>query len=482
MKELVPNQAWRLRLIAVACFALSSWAAFAAQDEGRPITAAIAYLLGVTLVAALQGIRGGVIAAIAASIIYNFFLSEPAFAFMLTSAEDYAPLLAFNLAAVASGIIAGRLKDRALAAEFATSRLAALLEASRLLQAAVRVEDLAGPVASFFAKPVRASLFAVRSGTLAAIGDPADEPFARHMMESGRDRMTEGSVRGFVMRTSDTVNGILIIDTAGAAKALHDSDAEAFAGLLSIALDRCLLLEKASEAELLRRSEEFKTTLLSSVSHDLRTPLSAISASASSLARLGSDLAPETQSDLLLMIQEQCDRLNRYTTNLLNLVRLQSGLDPAGFQECDPLEVLGTAIARVRALGTGHAIGKSYALRASTVRADPVMLEQLFYNVLENAVRYSPSDAPIEVSARTEAGSLRIDIKDGGPGIPAKDRSRIFDRFYRGQAASSEGGTGLGLSIAKGFAEAFGGSIRIGSGDPDQKTIVSIFLPRMTAT
>jgi two-component system sensor histidine kinase KdpD len=228
---------------------------------------------------------------------------------------------------------------------------------------------------------------------------------------------------------------------------------------VSIAVERCLLLEQVSEAELLKRSEEFKSALLSSVSHDLRTPLSAISASASSLIRFGNELAPETRADLLLMIQQQCDRLNRYTTNLLNLVRLRAGVDSTRFTECDALDVLGTAISRARAAGDGRAISKDYEVATAIVRADPVMLEQVFYNVLENAVRYSPAETPINVSAHKRGGWLLVLVEDHGAGIAETDRKRVFERFYRSHAGLAHEGNGLGLSIAKGFTEAFGGSI-----------------------
>ncbi len=243
-------------------------------------------------------------------------------------------------------------------------------------------------------------------------------------------------------------------------------------------MERCLLLERLSEAELIKRSEEFKTALLSSVSHDMRTPLSAISASASSLASFGTELSEETRADLLAMIQQQCERLNRYTTNLLNLGRIQSGVDPKLFTECDALDVLGTAISRTRMIDDAPDIRKAYGVPSASVRADPVMLEQVFYNVLENAVRYSPAESQIQVTANVNGTELAISISDVGPGIAADDLERIFDRFYRSHSALNEEGSGLGLSIAKGFTEAFGGSIVAGRAHHlEGGTIIKIRLP-----
>jgi two-component system sensor histidine kinase KdpD len=248
--------------------------------------------------------------------------------------------------------------------------------------------------------------------------------------------------------------------------------------LLSITVERCLLLDRLSEAELVKRSEEFKTALLSSVSHDMRTPLSAISASASSLSRFGAELNGEMRSDLLNTIEEQCERLNRYTTNLLNLGRLQAGVDHRQFTECDALEVLGAAISRTRTLGSSHAITKQYDIAAAPVRADPVMLEQVFYNVLENAVRYSPEGSCITVSATTADHHLAVSITDSGEGILASDLTLVFERFFRSRTSLPHDGSGLGLSIAKGFAEAFGGSIEAARADERRGgTTIRIRLP-----
>ncbi len=262
-----------------------------------------------------------------------------------------------------------------------------------------------------------------------------------------------------------------------------DHDLDAFVNLLSIALERCLLLERLSEAELIKRSEKFKTALLSSVSHDMRTPLSAISASASSLSRFSAELDGDTRRDLLSMIEEQCDRLNRYTTNLLNLGRLQAGVDQTQFTQCDALEVLGAAISRTRSLGTTHEITKDYHVASAPVRADPVMLEQIFYNVFENAVRYSPDGSRIAVSAAVIRDNVSITILDEGQGIPAADLELVFDRFYRSRSSHPHEGSGLGLSIAKGFTQAFEGSIEAAPAPaPLRGTLIKISFPLDTGT
>jgi two-component system sensor histidine kinase KdpD len=178
------------------------------------------------------------------------------------------------------------------------------------------------------------------------------------------------------------------------------------------------------------------------------------------------------------MIQEQCHRLNRYTTNLLNLGRLQAGLDSDRFAPCDALEALGSAIIQARRLGPGHHIIKTFELTEALVRADPVMLEQIFQNILENAVRYSEPGTSITISVTRLGPVVAIAIGDEGRGIAAEDLSRIFDRFYQAGESRFQEGSGLGLAIAKGFTEAFGGTIRVGpASDVASGSIVTVELP-----
>ncbi|MDP9415482.1 MAG: ATP-binding protein [Pseudomonadota bacterium] len=471
-----------VRAAALAAFLLAAAGATVAEQMDRPVTAALAFLLGVTLVGAWEGLRGGLLAAILASVIYNVFLSDPVFRFSLTSAEDYVPLIAFNLSAAASGFLAGRLKDRALAAESSNRRIRALLEVSHRLQAAVEMEDIPAAIAGFAdaGSGSEPEIFVRSEGALLPLQKSSQQvELAQQLLASGEPSLRRGDHKALALSTPAGARAVLVIEwpiTADQSPEQHDL--EALVNLLSITLERCLLLKRLSEAELVKRSEEFKTALLSSVSHDMRTPLSAISASASSLTRFGAELHEDMRRDLLSTIQEQCERLNRYTTNLLNLGRIQAGVDHRQFTECDALEVLGAAISRTRTLGGSHRITKKYDVFPAPVRADPVMLEQVFYNVLENAVRYSPEESPVVVSARVIDSDLALSISDAGEGILQADLELVFERFYRSRSSLHHEGSGLGLSIARGFTEAFGGSIKAERSDKRLGgTTINILLP-----
>ncbi|PSJ36168.1 sensor histidine kinase [Allosphingosinicella deserti] len=468
-------------LLGIAIFVLATGLAIFSQQFGRPVTAAIVYLFGVTVAGALHGMRGGLFVAVAASVIYNFFISDPVFRFSLTSAEELVPLLAFNVSAAASALVAGRLHERAVAAESANRRVTALLEVSRRLQSAAHVNQIPQAIAGFLARRgyIHPAVYLADSnGSLSADPPVIDRvQLAKHLLVSGDPSIERDQERAVLITKGSEPLGVLVVTRSGQAESDdQEQDLDGLLTLLAITLERCLLLEQVSEAELVRRSEEFKTSLLSSVSHDMRTPLSVISASASSVRRYGDELAASVRNDLLETIEEQCDRLNRYTTNLLNLVRLQFGVDAGQFTECEALDVLGAAISRARTIASGREISKHFAFQDALVRADPLMLEQVFYNVLENAVRYSPDVAPIRVAAWTGEDWLHVTITDCGIGIEPQDSDRVFDRFYRSSRATHQEGSGLGLSIAKGFTEAFGGTIRVASG-AEGGTTVEICLP-----
>lgn len=463
--DIVPPE-WRPAILAAVIFAAASLGAFWAHQEGRVISTATIYLFGVTLVGAIAGLRGGLVAALAASLIYNFFLSDPIFQFSLTTADELAPLVAFNLAAIASGYVAGRLRDEARKASLSNRKLDALLNFSERLQSAIEVDGVLTAGARFLGDGggIGLEYYRALDGGLAPTGAREDHrALAEALLASGESALRNDKARAFAIVSADKWRGVLVArDAPGGNARQEGSERDGFITLLGLALERCVLLEELAQADAVRRSEELKTALISSVSHDLRTPLGAISASASSLARYHDELSRETRIGLLRTIQEQCSRLNGYTTNLLNLGRIQAGVARADMPHCDALEVLGSAIARARALGGSHRLEKRFDTAAAQVHADPVMLEQVFYNVLENAVRYTDREGRILVSAELDGDALVVEVNDDGPGIAPAEREKVFQRFYRGNDGGTTGGTGLGLSIARGFTEAFGGSIQAG--------------------
>lgn len=441
----------------------------------RPRTAVLVYLLGVLLVGARSGLYRGLLAALVASFIYNFFLSEPVFRFGVTSFDEFVPLIAFTISAVVSGGLAGRLNDRAKAAREAEAKNALLLKFSDHLQRAITVFDVA-TLARQSLRPHGVAGLDIRlhpeGQSAPGEGLPtAGRPVAH--APAGHD------VRSFGLTGSRGELGTVefAVDlSAGNLRALPDL--QAITNLLALAIDRCLLLEQLSESRASKRSEELKNALLSSVSHDLRTPLTAIEAAATSLQAFGHTLDRRQQAEMLATIAEQCAKLNRYTANLLDMGRIQAGISNSQLETVDLLEILGVALGSIRRRFPDHEICKEVAVTSAGVSANAAMLEQMLFNLLENAVIHGGAGKPILVRLTVDAAHCFLEITDSGPGIPAGEQSRVFERFYRGRQVAQREGSGLGLYIARGFVEAFGGTIEVQSPVIDNAgTTVTVRLP-----
>lgn len=421
--------------LTILLFVAVTIASYAAHITERPITSSLVYVMGVMIIGATRGLRSGLIAAIVASFIYSGLIRNPALHFSNPSLDYYVPLFGFNFAALLSGTLAGRLKDRAELAEKARRQLDLLLEFSGKLQNAVRIEDVAQALASTVSGDI------VRNHVRPYLTD--------HIGQSERTALLQ------------------VLDMprpeAGAAEpyplAVQDVDLPAFVNLLSMAVDRCHLLEERAESEARQRSENLKTTILSSISHDLRTPIAAISASATSLKSFGQTLSPEVREQMLQTIEDQCARLDQFTAKLLSFGRLQGGVAALQSEPADAIELLGKAIASARATGPGHIIRKQWPRMPVIVMANPAMLEQVFFNILENAFTYTDPDCEIAVIVKIVEDNAEIVIRDNGRGVAGETIDRIFEPFFRSGHSRHSNGQGLGLFIAKGFVEAFGGTI-----------------------
>jgi two-component system sensor histidine kinase KdpD len=252
----------------------------------------------------------------------------------------------------------------------------------------------------------------------------------------------------------------------------------------AVALERSQLATEALETETLRRADRFRSALMNSVSHDLRTPLSTVLGASTTLIDFGDKLTKPVRDDLIVSIREEAERLNRYVANLLDMTRIEGGALRLRAEWIDVRDVLNAAADRVsRRLG-GRDLSRDFPAELSLVEADASLLEQVVVNLLENAIAYSPPEARIEMAAYEDRSNLVISIEDEGRGIPPAELEHIFEKFRRMDEPSDRSqGAGLGLSIAKGFIDAMGGRIAAASPIHDGKgTRVLISLPKTVAT
>ena len=303
---------------------------------------------------------------------------------------------------------------------------------------------------------------------------------ARSCLGSTESSQDEGALLARRLEGSEGVLGVMVmaLDQPGRPEPPFIA---AFANLVTLALERATFSELVAESRAVARTEELKSALLSSVSHDFRTPLTAISASASSLIDYRDQLDPVTSTRLLRGIVDECDRLNRYTANLLEMSRLEAGEARRQLQLLSVADMLSTALQRIRSRKGARRIRRVLGDEDLLVRANAALFELVLVNVLDNAILYSAEGSQIEVDCDVEASFCRIMIADEGEGIPDEDLERVFERFHRvSRAEASPRGSGLGLAIARGFVEALGGSIEARTpGIGDKGTRIVIRLPRV---
>jgi two-component system sensor histidine kinase KdpD len=458
------HPAVRQALVTALVVAMTALLALAAKALIGPVAAALIFVLGITVTGALCGLVAALAASLVAFLFYNFFLTEPAFSFRFATSRDIAPLVIFNLCGVVAGILAGRLKDHAEAARLGNLRLENLLELSRALQAAARQQDVVAAVAkaAYHVVGARVSLFRPEGAGLAPLEAPPHDPewqaLAERALGTDAPMIEEGERAACRLEGSDGNLGVMVIETFRPGR-LDATFVDALANMVALALERAALSEEITESRASARAEELKTALLESVSHDFRTPLAAISASASSLITYRDQLDPPTSARLLHSIVEEGERLNRYTANLLEMSRLEAGGGLAGLQLLSVAEMVGAAIKRVRPRAGDRSIRRCDETDL-IVRANAALFELVLHNVLDNAIRYSSDGSSICITIDNRDGYCVLTIADEGIGIPPGDLERVFTRFHRvSRAEAAPRGSGLGLAIAKGFVEALGGTI-----------------------
>jgi two-component system sensor histidine kinase KdpD len=283
------------------------------------------------------------------------------------------------------------------------------------------------------------------------------------------------------MRTGRGTIGVVGLDSDRPGPLLSPDQRRLFDALsdqAALAIERINLSEAIDRARVTAETERLRSALLTSISHDLRTPLASILGSASILRDQRANLDDEAREELIGTIEEEAERLNRFIANLLDMTRLESGAITPKLDFVDLDDVVGSAIRRASAVLASHDVSLDLPTDLPMLRLDPVLFEQVLFNLLDNAGKYAPPGSKIELRAVRDGEQVRLEIADGGDGIPESDLERIFDKFYRVHAADRKrAGTGLGLAISRGFVEAMGGTICAANRSDRRGALITIALP-----
>jgi len=281
------------------------------------------------------------------------------------------------------------------------------------------------------------------------------------------------------IKTAERIAGVLEVrgrPGRGAFRAEDQQTLTTFVDQAALALERARLSHEVAQASALAQSDELKSALLAAVSHDLRTPLASIKASATSLLDNSVEWDAETRQDFLEAIDEETDRLTLMVSNLLDLSRIEGGALRPQKDWYDIDELIVDVRARLAPRTRTHPLSITVDPDLPLLRFDYVQIAQVLVNLIENAVKYTAAGIPIVVAAHQIPGAIEISVHDDGPGIPREHQLRLFDKFYRAYAATAAPGAGIGLAISKGLVEAHGGRIWVES-EPGSGTTFRFTLP-----
>ena len=432
-----------------------------------PSKIAMLFLAAVLLTGYRFGMWPAISAAFLAFLSYNYFFEDPPFTLTI-DAEDVFALSTFLIGALLVGGLTGRLSDHTRRLKRALVEVTSLFEASRDLSITVDPKNATEHVVRHLeTSGCRVAVWMMEDGkpvlSAASAALPADvgAEFGRRLAtDAALDEITPAHM---LMRLSAGGRQV------GAAalwpvqkRGLPDPRwTRALLDLAAVAIDRARLIAEIAATRVVAEKEGLRTALLSSLSHDLRTPLSTILASATSLLEYEAKFDAATRRDLLVAIQEESERLNRYLANLLEMTRLESGALQVGRSLIDPREAMAAALRRMERRLGGRNVVRLFAAQCDHIDVDPVLIEQALMNVIENAAAHAPAATPIMTSVQTLDACVRLSVEDAGEGISAADLPYVFEKFFRGGGdRKRSSGVGLGLAVTRGLIEAFGGSVR----------------------
>ncbi|VXB64143.1 Histidine kinase [Luteimonas sp. 9C] len=455
------------------------------------------FIVAVVVVAAQARMAAAMTTAVLCFVAYNFFFIEPRFTLQISAHRGVVTVLLFLAAALVAGRLAARLREQVLALRAANTHANGLQALGRQLAGAADLGEVVAAGRNALARALDADAWLRIGDADGAAGwpdglDPAAVDWTlRHGQAAGRftDTLSASPWWLLPLRAGHETLGVAALRFAESRSRLGLEQhrlAQAMADDIAQAALRTRLVADLEGARVSNETERLRSALLSSVSHDLRSPLASMIGSASSLVAFGEAMDTGDRRALLDTIVLEGERLDRYIQNLLDMTRLgHEGLtlnrDWIGVDE-----LVGAAIGRLRRYQPDIVVQSDVPARLAPLWVHPALLEQALFNVLENAAKFSPPGAPVRIEARRIAapepgdarGWLRIDVVDAGPGIPEDERSRIFDMFYsveRGDRGRK--GTGLGLTICQGMVGAHGGAVSALRGPGGAGTLIRIELP-----
>ncbi|WKA30090.1 sensor histidine kinase [Bradyrhizobium roseum] len=457
----------------------------------------LVFLTAVVAVAARYGLWPSMVASVAASLGYNFFFLPPVYTFTITDATNVAAFFFFMLIALLVSNVAARVRSQADTAIGRVRTTESLYAFSRKLAGTATLDDVLWATAyqTALMLKVRVVLLLPEDGVLTVKSgyppedelDKADLAAANWAWSNdrpaGRGSDTlPGAKRLFLpMRTGRGAIGVIGIDDDRTGPLLTPDQRRLLDALVdqgALAIERVLLVEDMDRVKRSVESDRLRGALLTSISHDLKTPLASVLGAASTMRDLESGLDDTQKRDLLATVIDESERLNRFIANLLDMTKLESGAIVPNTALHDLGEIVGSALRRAGKILMNHKVSLALGSDLPMLELDAVLFEQVLFNLLDNAAKYAPAGTTISIRGMRDRESVLLQVADEGQGIPQDELESVFDKFYRAEKGDHvRPGTGLGLAISRGFVEAMHGTISAANRADRSGAAITIRLP-----
>ena len=473
-----PHRPWRRYFWGIALVAGATGLCALVAPYISPTNLVVIYLLSTVVAAVFLGRGPAILTSVLSVVAFDFFFVPPSLTLAVSDTEYILTFFGLLSVSLVISYLTAQVREQADAAQRREAQTAALYELGHDLTAAVGLEAVAKTiidhigqiysreVALFLPENNDLKLYMASQDLSVAENELAVASWAfEHNQQAGRgtDTLPDASMHYQPLKTTRGIIGVLGIKPLGINTYLSPDQQrilDAFANQVALAIEGAQLVEHARQTELLEATEKLQTALLNSISHDLRTPLVSITGALSSLEEAGPALDEEVRKSLIETAREEAERLNRLVGNLLDITRLEAGAMQLHREACDVQELIGSALEQIGTPLKDRQVNVEMSPKIPLVPLDFVLFSRVLVNVIDNALKYSPLEKPIDIRARASKQDLEISIADRGEGVPVDDLERIFDKFYRVQRPDNVSGTGLGLSICKGIVEAHNGCIR----------------------
>src|SRR4051812_4374525 len=457
----------------------------------------LVFLTAVVGAAARYGLWPSLLSSLVASLCYNFFFLPPVYTFTITDPTNVAAFFFFMLIALLVSNLAARVRSQADTAIGRVRTTESLYAFSRKLAGTATLDDVLWATAYQIALmlKVRVVLLLPESGVLTVMtGYPPEDELDKADLAAaswawsndraaGRGSDTlPGAKRLFLpMRTGRGPIGVIGIDDDRTGPLLTPDQRRLLDALVdqgALAIERVLLVEDMDRVKRTVESDRLRGALLTSISHDLKTPLASVLGSASTLRDLSPKLSDAERGELLSTVIDESERLNRFIANLLDMTKLESGAIVPNTARHDLGEIVGSALRRAGKILVHHKVDLDLSADLPMLELDAVLFEQAVFNLLDNAAKYAPADTTISIRASQDKDAVALQVMDEGNGIPPDELDSVFDKFYRAQKGDHvRPGTGLGLAISRGFVEAMHGTISAANRTDRSGALLIIRLP-----